>query len=94
MSSAGARGLASRLIDRLTPRELEILRDLARGWTARDIARKDWRSVDTVRTQVKSIRQKLGVHSQLSAVAVFKNAQEEENQALPASRDLIAGSVW
>jgi DNA-binding NarL/FixJ family response regulator len=56
-------GLAS-----LSRRESEVLGELMTGATVTDIARSWYVSDATVRTQVKSIRTKLGVSSQLAAV--------------------------
>jgi two-component system nitrate/nitrite response regulator NarL len=53
----------------LTARELEVLTEIARGRTVREIARDAVVAEATVRTQVKSLLAKLGVQSQLEAVA-------------------------
>ncbi len=53
----------------LTPREHEVLRLLATGLDARQIAREAGISVHTARGHVKSILSKLDAHSQLEAVA-------------------------
>lgn len=44
----------------LTPRELEVLDGLRQGLTRRQIAEQQFRSENTVRSQVKSLYQKLG----------------------------------
>lgn len=54
----------------LTPRERDVLADMMLGWGADEIAHRHVVSLATVRTQIKSILAKLGVSSQLSAVAV------------------------
>ena len=56
--------------DKLTVRESEVLAQLMRGTTVRDIARDSVVSEATVRTQVKSILAKLNVTSQLAAVGL------------------------
>ncbi|GAA4710678.1 response regulator transcription factor [Nocardioides conyzicola] len=56
--------------NQLTVRESEILGHLTHGRTVRDIATLSVVSEATVRTQVKSILAKLGVSSQIAAVAV------------------------
>jgi two-component system nitrate/nitrite response regulator NarL len=61
-------------LDRLTTREGEVLSALARGRSVSDIARSSYVSEATVRTQVKSILGKLGVHSQIAAVAIARDA--------------------
>lgn len=53
----------------LTPREQQVLDGLVAGRTAGEIAQLSYVSVKTVRTQIESIRHKLGVKSQLAAVA-------------------------
>lgn len=57
-------------LERLTPREKEVLSWLIGGVTVRDIARQGVVSEATVRTQVKSILAKLEVSSQLTAVGM------------------------
>jgi two-component system, NarL family, nitrate/nitrite response regulator NarL len=54
---------------RLTPREEEVLAALTAGKRVRDIASESFVSEATVRTQVKSVLAKLGVTSQIAAVA-------------------------
>lgn len=61
---------ARRPLERLTPREREVLADLTTGRTARDIADYSFVSISTVRSQIKSILSKLGVSSQVQAVAM------------------------
>ncbi len=59
----------------LTRREQEVLGELMEGRTVAQIARSSYVSEATVRTQVKSIRAKLGVTSQLGAVGVAVRTQ-------------------
>jgi two-component system, NarL family, nitrate/nitrite response regulator NarL len=56
--------------DRLTRREEEVLSALMRGAKARDICAQSYVSMPTVRSQIRSILIKLGVTSQLAAVAL------------------------
>ena len=56
--------------DRLTRREEEVLSALMRGAKARDICVQSFVSMPTVRSQIRSILTKLGVTSQLAAVAL------------------------
>ncbi len=56
--------------DRLTRREQEVLSALMRGAKARDICVQSYVSMPTVRSQIRSILMKLGVTSQLAAVAL------------------------
>lgn len=55
---------------KLTPREIEILRELAAGRSTGEIAEALFISPLTVRSHVKSILAKLGVRSKLEAVTV------------------------
>lgn len=55
--------------DRLTRREQEVLRALGAGQSVRRIARDWYVSEATVRSQVRGVLTKLGVSSQLEAVA-------------------------
>lgn len=54
---------------RLSPREQEILDLMGRGFDARSISRRLHLSLHTTRGYMKSLYRKLGVHSQLEAVA-------------------------
>ena len=60
---------------RLTPREAEVLRALATGQTVGSIAESAFVSEATVRSQVRAILTKLGVSSQLEAVAAAHRHQ-------------------
>jgi DNA-binding NarL/FixJ family response regulator len=55
-------------IEQLTPREMEVLKALARGLSNREIAQTLHMSVDTERTHMMNILNKLGVHSRLQAL--------------------------
>ncbi len=59
---------------RLTPREAVVLGELMDGRSVTGIAAGDFVSEATVRTQVRSILQKLDVNSQLEAVALARRA--------------------
>ncbi|UMG91548.1 response regulator transcription factor [Nocardioides sp. TF02-7] len=61
-------------LDRLTPREAEVLGWLVEGHQVREIARESVVSEATVRTQVKRILRKLEVTSQLAAVGLARQA--------------------
>jgi DNA-binding NarL/FixJ family response regulator len=52
----------------LTPREKEVLRMMAQGISSREIANKLGISYATVRTHIRSLDAKLGVHSKVQAI--------------------------
>lgn len=58
----------------LTDKERTVLELLDAGFTAKDIAADQYTSMSTVRSHVRSILMKLGVHSQLAAVAKARDA--------------------
>ncbi len=75
-------------LERLTPRERQVLSRLIEGLTVREIAKLSVVSEATVRTQVKSILSKLGVSSQLAAVGManrldWRPAPSETGSTLP-----------
>jgi DNA-binding NarL/FixJ family response regulator len=55
-------------LESLTPREKEVLRLMAGGKSSRDIGAKLGISYATVRTHIRSLGSKLGVHSKLEAI--------------------------
>ena len=55
--------------EQLTAREQTVLRHMMNGHKVEHIAELDFVSVTTVRTHVRSVLQKLGVNSQIAAVA-------------------------
>jgi DNA-binding NarL/FixJ family response regulator len=55
-------------VPRLTERELEVLRLVARGLNNRDIARSLFISENTVKNHVRNILEKLQLHSRMEAV--------------------------
>jgi DNA-binding NarL/FixJ family response regulator len=58
----------------LTEREQFVLAELIEGHCAEEIASDAVVSISTVRSHIKSILQKLGVSSQLAAVALARRA--------------------
>jgi LuxR family transcriptional regulator, regulator of acetate metabolism len=72
--TAVAAAADSRLADALTPRELDVLRLLARGQTNLEIARALVVREGTVKYHVKNILRKLGATSRADAVARFARA--------------------
>ena len=71
-----------RLLERLTPRELEILGAMTKGRATGEIAEGLNISPMTVQSHVKSILVKLGVHSKVEAVvlALRHGLSTEEGQ--------------
>lgn len=61
-------GNLAQRIERLTPRELEILQHMANGETPETIARELGMSKHTLRTHTQNVLTKLGVHSKLDAI--------------------------
>jgi two-component system, NarL family, nitrate/nitrite response regulator NarL len=74
-------------VDRLTPREREILRTLAAGASTVEVAEAFGISPLTVQSHVKSILAKLGVHSKVEAVRIaWRNGLAETTTATPLPR--------
>ena len=61
--------------ERLTAREQAVLGGVMDGLSAEAIAERDFVSIATVRSQIRSILSKLGVSSQLAAVALARAAE-------------------
>jgi DNA-binding CsgD family transcriptional regulator len=55
----------------LSPREQEVLRELAQGKTNREIADALWVSEDTVKSHLRRTYRKLGVGTRAEAVALY-----------------------
>ena len=72
--SSKSRGqpLQSSIPEPLSERELEVLRLMAAGLSNRDIADRDVVSINTVKTQVKSIYGKLGAHKREDAITAAR----------------------
>ncbi len=69
VAAARERGDERRVVEPLTPRELEILRALTEGMSTPDICARLFIAPNTLRTHVQNIMGKLRVHSKLEAVA-------------------------
>jgi DNA-binding NarL/FixJ family response regulator len=63
-----------RLVESLTPRELEVLRCMLAGLGRKAVAERLYLSPHTVRTHMQNVLSKLGVHSTLAAVALARRA--------------------
>ena len=61
-----------RAFEELSPRERAVLQGLLVGRSPQDIAAEQYVSVKTIRSQIESIYRKLGVRSQLPAVALAR----------------------
>ena len=70
----------------LSRREGEVLGLLAAGNTAEEIASRGFVSLTTVRTQIRAILHKLGVRSQLAAVAIARDAGWSVGDSVAGSR--------
>jgi RNA polymerase sigma factor (sigma-70 family) len=85
-------------LNRLSPRERQILNLLAKGWSNRRIAEDCFLSLHTVRTHVQNILMKLEMHSKLEAASFaleqgWTSASEVLEAAAtghPASTQLVA----
>jgi two-component system NarL family response regulator len=55
---------------KLTEREMEVLKLVARGMNNRDIARELFISENTVKNHVRNILEKLQIHSRMEAVMI------------------------
>ena len=72
--------------DFLTRHEGEVLGEIMRGRSAEEIANESWVAMSTVRSQIKSILQKLGVNSQVAAVALARETDWSPDKARRGSR--------
>jgi two-component system, NarL family, nitrate/nitrite response regulator NarL len=77
----------------LTRREMQVLRMLYHGEQVNQIAARRGVTQATVRSQVKSMLRKLGVNSQLAAVAVYSYARAEARPAGGGPRPPASGST-
>lgn len=66
-----SRGTTAQELEQLSPRESEVLERLAKGEAYKEIAGLMGISIDTLRGHIKSVYQKLHVHSRGEAVAKY-----------------------
>ncbi len=71
----------------MTPREREVLGHLYAGTPVRSIARRLHLSEATVRSQVQRVLRKLGVRSQLAAVAALSAASQPADEVIASLTD-------
>jgi len=94
LATAGRRHLEARIdlqarAALLSPRELEVLGAMEDGLTAQDIADRLFVSIDTVRSHIRAILTKLGVSSQLAAVAMARHlavSQRDSREHVPTTQ--------
>lgn len=68
-------------LTRLTPNESRVLFHLVCGHSAEHIANAQWSSLSTVRAHIRSIFRKLGVKSQIAAVAYANGTAATDGRA-------------
>ncbi len=68
-------------LKQLTSRELEILKELSKGYRYKEIAERLKIGVETVRTHVHHIYEKLHVESRTEAVVKFMQSQTDKKSA-------------
>jgi two-component system, NarL family, nitrate/nitrite response regulator NarL len=78
---------AQATFDQLTQREALVLSAMMEGLNAEEIAKSQFVAVTTVRSQIRSILQKLGVRSQLAAVALADGHRGLLPSEMNAGRD-------
>jgi DNA-binding NarL/FixJ family response regulator len=88
VATARERGDERRLVEPLTPRELEVPRALTDGLSTPEICDRLFIAPNTLRTHVQNIMGKLRVHSKLEAVAFALRYRLVEP---PRPEDAIAG---
>lgn len=71
-SSWDCQQISQRLAVSFTPKEVEVLQDIFEGKTNRQLAEKHFISLNTVKTHVKRIYDKLNVHSRSEAIAMLR----------------------
>lgn len=83
---------AQAIFEQLTHREALVLAALADGLSADEIARAHFVALTTIRSQIRSVLQKLGVKSQLAAVALADTNRELLPYDSSTSRDRRRGT--
>jgi DNA-binding NarL/FixJ family response regulator len=78
-----------RRVERLTPRELQVLQEVAAGRGNDEIARTLGMSRNTVRTHLQNILTKLGVHSKLEALLVAIRYGKVRPPGRPGRTELV-----
>lgn len=65
------RGRSAELLDQLSPKENQVLEKLAQGFLYKEIAREMNVGLETVRTHIRNIYQKLHVNTRMDAVLKY-----------------------
>jgi two-component system, NarL family, nitrate/nitrite response regulator NarL len=78
---------AQATFEQLTQREALVLAAMMEGLNAEEIAQSHFVALTTVRSQIRSVLQKLGVRSQLAAVALADNHRGLLPREVNAGRD-------
>jgi DNA-binding NarL/FixJ family response regulator len=86
-------GNLAQRIERLTPRELEILQRMADGDTSETIASELGMSKHTLRTHTQNVLTKLGVHSKLDAIVAAIRYGKVHTVAVTPAEDVDEGEV-
>lgn len=73
----------------LSPREQAVLTALVAGESADAIASRSYVSLATIRSQIRSVLLKLGVNSQLAAVALARSVDWPEEAGFPRDRPVV-----
>jgi DNA-binding CsgD family transcriptional regulator len=85
-------GAKRTVLNRLTPREQDVLQCLVDGLNRQEIAQHLFLSPNTVRTHVQHLLRKLGVHSSLTAAAIARElGMERRARARAASVAIHTG---
>jgi two-component system, NarL family, nitrate/nitrite response regulator NarL len=94
MSATGRDFYPRRRLDWLSPRERVVLIHMMEGHAADEIAVLDYVTIATVRTHIRSILWKLGVKSQLAAVAfAYRHCWPTEEERRAALERALAMSA-
>lgn len=75
------------LLDQLSPREREVLQFVADGLRAAEIAEALFLSIATVRSHIRSVLLKLGVHSQQEAADIYRDTSRRLGRLLGTGHD-------
>ena len=74
----------------LTPREAEVLRRIAAGQNTRQMADEMDIAISTLRSYIKNVFAKIGVHSRLEAAAVASRAKPHDDELHPQDQRNIS----